>query len=151
MATAIVHDEEIGERLEAFVGDPCPRTKFEYAWALVHSEGELNVEKGIAWLKELARPGDDSNGDADGSSDGGPSVVDCLYFQAIGEAKLGHVGAARRTIDALLAKVPGHPQALRLRREIEASITEEAVTGAAILGSFAVAAGAVAYMLFKKK
>ena len=77
MSTANVKEEGISEFLETYITDPSAENKFNYAWALVHAENELDVEKGINWFKEILGQGCDN-------------PVDCLFFQAIGESKVRH-------------------------------------------------------------
>ncbi|KAI9355835.1 hypothetical protein BD770DRAFT_390851 [Pilaira anomala] len=115
------------------------QTKFNYAWGLVKSSKNENVELGIKLLTEIY-------------TDAPERRRECLYFLAIGNFKIKNFSEARRFNDQLLKLEPRNDQAITLKQMIDEKVSTEGVIGLAIVsGVVAVGAALVAAVVKRSK
>ncbi|XP_042748661.1 mitochondrial fission 1 protein, partial [Lagopus leucura] len=89
-------------------GAPSRRSRFEYAWGLLRSRYNSDVQKGVAMFRELM-------------ADGAPEEQrDCVYYLAVGNYRLKEYEQALRFVRALLQAEPSNTQGLRLQQLIRA-------------------------------
>ncbi|SAL98217.1 hypothetical protein [Absidia glauca] len=115
------------------------QTKFNYAWGLVRSASNGQVEQGIQLLVEIY-------------TDAPERRRECLYFLALGHYKIASYSEARTYNQQLLKLEPRNAQALGLAKQIDEKVSTEGAIGLAIVsGVVAVAAALVATVVKRSK
>ncbi|KAL0121504.1 hypothetical protein PUN28_006783 [Cardiocondyla obscurior] len=97
------------------------KAKFEYAWCLVRSQYSADIRKGILLLEDLY-----SNHDSE--------KRDCLYFLAIGNARVKEYSKALSYVRAFLQIEPGNVQVQNLEAVIKKKMEKEGLVGMAVAG-----------------
>jgi len=115
-----------------------PKTKFDYAWCLVRSRYPADIRKGVAFMEDLFRHGDEA------------ARRDYVYYLAFGKCKLKEYSDARKYIKAFLEIEPTNRQAQELKEIVDKRMTKEGLAGAAIVGGIAAVAIGVGMALLKK-
>jgi len=82
-------------------------TQFEYAWCLIRSKYPTDVKRGIFLLEDLSKSGSESG------------RRDCIYYLAIGNAKIKEYSKALGYTKVLLQVEPGNRQVQVLKQAIE--------------------------------
>jgi len=106
-------------------------TKFEYAWCLVRSKYAADIRKGLFFLEELLKDGEDE------------AKRDYLYYLSVGNARLKEYQTALFFIDKLISVEPNNNQAKELERYIKKRMEKEGLMGIAIVGGATLAVGAL--------
>lgn len=115
-----------------------PKTKFDYAWCLIRSRYPADIRKGVAFMEDLFKSGDEV------------ARRDYVYYLAFGKCKLKEYSDAKRYIKAFLEIEPGNRQAQELKDVIDKRLTKEGLAGAAIVGGIAAVALGVGVALLRK-
>ncbi|KAL6254408.1 hypothetical protein P5V15_014456 [Pogonomyrmex californicus] len=97
------------------------KAQFEYAWCLVRSKYSADIRKGILLLEDLY-----SNFDTE--------KRDCLYYLAIGNARLKEYSKALSYIRAFLQIEPANVQVQEVEMLIRKKMEKEGLVGMAIAG-----------------
>lgn len=109
-------------------GDVTHRAQFEYAWCLVRSNYNTDIQKGILLLEDLATR------HAEGKRD-------YIYYLAIGNCKLKNYSLALKYCKAFLQLEPNNQQVASLEEYIKKKLEKESLMGAAIAGGAVLAIG----------
>ncbi|KAK2579008.1 hypothetical protein KPH14_002803 [Odynerus spinipes] len=104
--------------------------QFEYAWCLVRSKYSADIRKGIVLLEDLYINHDNGK-------------RDCLYYLAIGNARIKEYSKALSYVRAFLQIEPGNEQVQQLERLIKKKMEKEGLYGIAVMGTLVVAVGIV--------
>lgn len=96
-----------------------PKSQFEYAWCLVRSKYSADIRKGILLLEDLYSNYDDEK-------------RDCLYYLAIGSARLKEYSKALSYVRAFLHIEPGNVQVQQLEKVIKKRMEKEGLMGMAV-------------------
>ncbi|XP_003737997.1 mitochondrial fission 1 protein [Galendromus occidentalis] len=115
-----------------------PKTKFDYAWCLIRSRYPADTRKGVLFMEDLFKNGDES------------ARRDYVYYLAFGKCKLKEYSSANRYIKAFLEIEPSNRQAKELQEVIQKRITREGLAGAAIAGGIVAVVVGTAFALLKK-
>lgn len=107
-----------------------------YLQGLIKSSSRSDQQDGVRLLSEIFRNTPERR-------------RECLYYQALGNYKLGNYAEAKRYNELLLDREPANLQATSLRGLIDDKVAKEGLMGVAIVGGLAVMAGIVGGMLFK--
>ncbi|KAK4011138.1 mitochondrial fission 1 protein [Daphnia magna] len=105
--------------------------QFEYAWCLIRSKYPTDVKRGIFLLEDLSK-GENESGKRD-----------CIYYLAIGNAKIKEYSKALGYTKVLLQVEPGNRQVQTLKHTIEKRMEREGLKGMAIIGGAALALGSL--------
>ncbi|XP_055376621.1 mitochondrial fission 1 protein-like isoform X2 [Condylostylus longicornis] len=103
-------------------------TQFEYAWALVRSRYNTDIQKGILLLEDLATR----------HSDG---TRDYIYYLAIGNVRLKQYNMALKYCQSFLDIEPNNQQVLTLQQHVKDQLKNETVKGITIAGGAVLALG----------
>ncbi|KAK0174379.1 hypothetical protein PV327_010156 [Microctonus hyperodae] len=98
------------------------KAQFEYAWCLVRSKYPADIRKGIVLLEDLF------------NNDGDSGKRDCLYYLAIGNARIKEYTKALRYVRAFLQIEPGNKQVQDLETCIKKKMEKEGLVGIAVAG-----------------
>ncbi|XP_008548730.1 mitochondrial fission 1 protein [Microplitis demolitor] len=98
------------------------KAQFEYAWCLVRSKYPSDIRKGIVLLEDLFN----NHGDAE--------KRDCLYYLAIGNARIKEYTKALHYVRAFLQVEPGNKQVQDLETCIRKKMEKEGLVGMAVAG-----------------
>nr|QBH73481.1 hypothetical protein [Aphelinus abdominalis] len=98
------------------------KVQFQYAWCLVRSRYPSDIRKGIMLLEDLSC----KNGDSERR--------DCLYYLAIGNARLKEYTEALKFVRSFLMIEPGNVQVQRLEVLIKKKMDREGLKGMALAG-----------------
>lgn len=118
------------------------KVQFEYAWCLVRSKYAVDVKKGIMLLEDLYNNSDVNN------------RRDCLYYLAIGNARIKEYTKALSHVRAFLQAEPGNQQVQDLEMLIKKKMEKNGLVGMAIAAGFVVGLASilgVGISLAKKK
>ncbi|OXU27464.1 mitochondrial fission 1 protein isoform X2 [Nasonia vitripennis] len=107
------------------------KVQFQYAWCLVRSKYPADIRKGIMLLEDLYG----RNGDSE--------KRDCLYYLAIGNARIKEYSKALHYVRAFLQIEPGNTQVQRLEVLIKKKMDREGLKGMAIAGGVIVGIASV--------
>lgn len=130
-----VSDDEIARLANLYAetknqgGEAEVQARFNYAYALLKSKHERDIEKGISMLENLYQAGDLS------------TRRDSLYYVAIGHTRLKKYQLALDCVNTFLKYEPENRQALQLRAEIKHRLTNDGIIGFAIAGGAALLVG----------
>ncbi|XP_058799423.1 mitochondrial fission 1 protein [Phymastichus coffea] len=102
------------------------KIQFQYAWCLVRSKYSTDIRKGIMLLHDLYG----KNGDNE--------KRDCLYYLAIGNARIKEYSKALQYVRSFLLIEPGNIQVQRLEVLIKKKMDREGLKGMAIAGGIIV-------------
>ncbi|XP_072750495.1 mitochondrial fission 1 protein [Anoplolepis gracilipes] len=97
------------------------RAQFEYSWCLVRSKYSADIRKGILLLEDLY-----SNNDTE--------KRDCLYYLAIGNARIKEYSKALSYVRAFLQIEPANVQVQQLETLIKKKMEKEGLVGMAVAG-----------------
>nr|QBH73483.1 hypothetical protein [Carausius morosus] len=111
------------------VGNITNKAQFEYAWCLVRSKFPTDIKKGIILFEDLFQKGS------------GDSKRDCLYYLAIGCARLKEYSKALQYVRAFLQVEPDNQQVQTLERQIKKRMEKEGLVGMAVAGGIVLALG----------
>ncbi|KAJ8663217.1 hypothetical protein O0I10_001394 [Lichtheimia ornata] len=114
------------------------QTKFNYAWSLIRSADNRQVQEGIQLLTEIYM-------------DSPERRRECLYYLAIGHYKIGNLSDAKKFNTELLRHEPRNEQALDLERRIDEKVSKEGTIGLAIVGGVVTLGAAILTAILKKK
>ncbi|KAL7750976.1 mitochondrial membrane protein [Sorochytrium milnesiophthora] len=118
--------------------NPELQTVFNYAWGLVRSVREGDIQLGVRLFKELLATT--------------PALQrEVLYYASLGEYKLGNYTDARFYVDQLLNLEPGNKQALSMRDLVDRKVKKDGMIGLALVGGVVAAAGVIIGSLLSKK
>ncbi|CAK9803954.1 Mitochondrial fission 1 protein [Anthophora quadrimaculata] len=98
------------------------KAQFEYAWCLVRSKYPADIGKGIILLEDLFRKHNNSE------------KRDCLYYLAIGNARIKEYSKALAYVRKFLQVEPGNQQVQHLETLIKKKMEKEGLYGMAIAG-----------------
>ena len=98
------------------------QAQFEYAWCLVRSKYPADIQKGIILLEDLYCNHSDSE------------KRDCLYYLAIGNARIKEYSKALAYVRSFLQVEPGNQQVQHLEILIKKKMEKEGLYGMAIAG-----------------
>ncbi|KAF7989080.1 hypothetical protein HCN44_007390 [Aphidius gifuensis] len=98
------------------------KVQFEYAWCLVRSKYPADIRKGIVLLEDLYN----NHGDTE--------KRDCIYYLAIGNARIKEYTKALQYVRAFLQVEPGNPQVQQLEKLIKKKMEKEGLVGMAVAG-----------------
>lgn len=98
------------------------KTQFEYAWCLVRSKYPADIRKGIILFEDLY------------SNHGDSEKRDCLYYLAIGNARIKEYSKALTYVRAFLQMEPGNAQVQHLETLIKKKMEKEGLLGMAVAG-----------------
>ncbi|KAM0724987.1 Mitochondrial fission 1 protein [Formica fusca] len=98
-----------------------PKAQFEYSWCLVRSKYSADIRKGILLLEDLY-----SNHDTE--------KRDCLYYLAIGNARIKEYSKALSYVRAFLQIEPANVQVQQLETVIKKKMEKEGLVGMAVAG-----------------
>jgi len=98
------------------------KVQFEYAWCLVRSKYTADIQKGIILLEDLFN----NHGDSE--------KRDCLYYLAIGNARIKEYTRALHYVRAFLQVEPGNQQVQHLETLIKKKMEKEGLVGIAVAG-----------------
>ncbi|OQR79009.1 mitochondrial fission 1 protein-like [Tropilaelaps mercedesae] len=115
-----------------------PKTKFDYAWCLIRSKYPADVRKGVIFMEELFKDGDES------------LRRDYVYYMAFGKCKLKEYKDAKRYIKGFLEVEPKNRQARELHDVIMKRSKQEDLTGTAIITGVAAFIVGVGILMTKK-
>ncbi|XP_067951644.1 mitochondrial fission 1 protein-like [Watersipora subatra] len=107
------------------------RTKFQYAWCLVRTRNNSNLQKGSDLLQDLFR-----NSNSDGEK------RDYLYYMVVACTKLKEYEKALKYADGILKVQPNNHQVLELKKEIDKRMKRDGLIGMAVAGGAAAVVGA---------
>lgn len=130
-----VSDDEIARLAQLYIeskhlgGEAEAQARFNYAYALLKSKHEKDIERGICILENLYQAGDTS------------TRRDTLYYVAIGHTRLKKYQLALDCVNTFLKYEPENRQALQLRTEIKHRLTNDGIKGFAIAGGAALILG----------
>nr|QBH73488.1 hypothetical protein [Eurycantha calcarata] len=110
-------------------GSVTDKAQFEYAWCLVRSKFPTDIKKGIILFEDSFQKG---SGDA---------KRDCLYYLAIGCARLKEYSKALQYVRAFLQVEPDNQQVQTLERQIKKRMEKEGLVGMAMAGAIVLALG----------
>jgi len=103
--------------------------QFNYAWCLVRSKYAADIRKGICILETLFQ-----NNDVE-------LRRDCVYYLALGNAKLKEYGKALEYVRTFLTIEPGNEQVQALETCIKKRMEKNGLFGMALAGGAALALG----------
>ncbi|XP_034941587.1 mitochondrial fission 1 protein [Chelonus insularis] len=98
------------------------KAQFEYAWCLVRSKYPADIKKGIILLEDLFNNHEESQ------------RRDCLYYLAIGNARIREYTKALHYVRAFLQIEPGNTQVQDLEKCIRKKMEKEGFVGMAVAG-----------------
>lgn len=98
------------------------KAQFEYAWCLVRSKYPADIRKGIILLEELY------------NTQGNNEKRDCLYYLAIGNARIKEYSKALDFVRAFLRVEPENQQVQHLESLIKKKMEKEGLVGMAVAG-----------------
>lgn len=98
------------------------KAQFEYAWCLVRSKYPADIRKGIILMEDLYNNHSESE------------RRDCLYYLAIGNARIKEYTKALQYVRAFLEVEPGNKQVQHLETLIRKKMEKEGLYGIAIAG-----------------
>ncbi|XP_011306233.1 mitochondrial fission 1 protein [Fopius arisanus] len=98
------------------------KVQFEYAWCLVRSKYPADIRKGNVLLEDLFN----NHGDSE--------KRDCLYYLAIGNARIKEYTKALHYVRAFLQVEPGNQQVQHLETLIKKKMEKEGLVGMAVAG-----------------
>ncbi|XP_031839536.1 mitochondrial fission 1 protein [Nomia melanderi] len=98
------------------------KAQFEYAWCLVRSKYPADIRKGIILMEDLYNKQSDIE------------RRDCLYYLAIGNARIKEYTKALSYVRAFLKVEPGNKQVQHLETLIKKKMEKEGLYGMAIAG-----------------
>ncbi|XP_063236902.1 mitochondrial fission 1 protein [Bacillus rossius redtenbacheri] len=110
-------------------GNVTDKAQFEYAWCLVRSKFPTDIKKGIILFEDLFQKGT------------GDSKRDCLYYLAIGCARLKEYSKALQYVRAFLQVEPDNQQVQTLEKQIKKRMEKEGLVGMAVAGGIVLALG----------
>ncbi|KAJ8682999.1 hypothetical protein QAD02_018791 [Eretmocerus hayati] len=122
-------ESEYNEKLQQ--GKVDQKAQFQYAWCLVRSRYPADIRKGIMLLEDLYA----TNGESE--------KRDCLYYLAIGNARLKEYSKALHFVRAFLSIEPGNTQVQQLEALIKKKVDREGLKGMAIAGGVIVGIASV--------
>nr|XP_012219919.1 PREDICTED: mitochondrial fission 1 protein [Linepithema humile] len=96
-------------------------TQFEYAWCLVRSKYSADIRKGILLLQDLYTKHDRDK-------------RDCLYYLAVGNARIKEYSKALSYVRAFLQLEPANVQVQHLETLIRKKMEKEGLVGMAVAG-----------------
>lgn len=99
-----------------------------YVWALVHSRDKKDVRRGEELIEAMLSAEDANDRELN-------------YLKAVGEFRLNHFLAARKTLKSTLELYPEFRQAESLLDSVESELVKDGLVG---LGAGAVVVGAIA-------
>lgn len=99
-----------------------PQAQFEYAWCLVRSKYPADIRKGILLLEDLYSNHTESE------------KRDCLYYLAIGNARMKEYSTALAYVRSFLQVEPANQQVQQLEKLIKKKMEKEGLYGMAIAG-----------------
>lgn len=99
------------------------KVQFEYAWCLVRSKYPADIRKGIILLEDLFNHPEEETGKRD-----------CLYYLAIGNARIKEYTKALSYVRAFLQIEPGNQQVQHLETLIKKKMDKEGLVGMAVAG-----------------
>ncbi|XP_076235931.1 mitochondrial fission 1 protein [Calliopsis andreniformis] len=99
-----------------------PKAQFEYAWCLVRSKYPADIQKGIHLFEDLYSNHTESE------------KRDCLYYLAIGNARIKEYSKALAYVRSFLQVEPANQQVQQLERLIKKKMEKEGLYGMAIAG-----------------
>ncbi|XP_014473838.1 PREDICTED: mitochondrial fission 1 protein [Dinoponera quadriceps] len=102
--------------------DVSQKAQFEYAWCLVRSKYSADIRKGILLLEDLY------------SKQSGSEWRDCLYYLAIGNARIKEYTKALSYVRAFLQVEPQNTQVQQLQTLIRKKMEKEGLLGMAVAG-----------------
>ncbi|EZA57579.1 hypothetical protein DMN91_002443 [Ooceraea biroi] len=98
------------------------KAQFEYAWCLVRSKYTADIRKGILLLEDLY------------SKQSETERRDCLYYLAIGNARIKEYTKALSYVRAFLQIEPANVQVQQLETLIKKKMEKEGLVGIAVAG-----------------
>ncbi|XP_024947434.1 mitochondrial fission 1 protein [Cephus cinctus] len=101
-------------------GNVTQKVQFEYAWCLVRSKYPADIRKGIILLEDLY------------NNHGDNERRDCLYYLAIGNARLKEFSKALSYVRSFLQIEPGNQQVLHLETLITKKMEKDSLVGIAM-------------------
>ncbi|BES89380.1 fission 1 (mitochondrial outer membrane) homolog (S. cerevisiae) [Nesidiocoris tenuis] len=104
---------------------------FNYAWCLVRSKYASDIRKGILFLEDLFRDGNEKE------------RRDYMYYLAIGHAKIREHPKALHYIRQFLTLEPGNQQVQNLEVIVKKRMERDGMKGMAIAGGLVVAVGSI--------
>lgn len=110
---------------QLYAEDVTEKAQFEYAWCLVRSKYSADIRKGIVLLEDLYINHDSGK-------------RDCLYYLAIGNARIKEYSKALSYLRAFLQIEPGNTQVKQLERLIQEKMEKEGLYGIAVVGGIIV-------------
>ncbi|KAF7391332.1 mitochondrial fission 1 protein [Vespula maculifrons] len=117
------------EQLHA--SDVTQKAQFEYAWCLVRSKYPADIRKGIVLLEDLY------------SNHGDSGKRDCLYYLAIGNARIREYSKALSYVRAFLQVEPANEQVQQLETLIKKRMEKEGLYGIAVAGGLIIGVASV--------
>lgn len=99
------------------------KTQFEYAWCLVRSKYPADIKKGIFLLEDLFSKKTDEH-----------ERRDCLYYLAVGNARIKEYSKALSYVRKFLEIEPGNVQVHQLEILIQKKMEKEGLIGMAVAG-----------------
>ncbi|XP_076387467.1 mitochondrial fission 1 protein isoform X2 [Megachile rotundata] len=112
------------------------KAQFEYAWCLVRSKYPADIRKGIILLEDLYCNHDDSN------------KRDCLYYLAIGNARIKEYSKALTYVRSFLQVEPQNRQVQHLETLIKKKMEKEGLYGMAIAGGVIIGVASILGLSF---
>lgn len=110
--------------------DVTQKAQFEYAWCLVRSKYPADIRKGIVLLEDLYINYDSGK-------------RDCLYYLAIGNARMKEYTKALSYVRAFLQIEPGNEQVKQLETLIKKKMEKEGLYGIAVVGGLIIGVASV--------
>ncbi|XP_033339476.1 mitochondrial fission 1 protein [Megalopta genalis] len=107
------------------------KAQFEYAWCLVRSKYPADIRKGIILMEDLYNKHTESE------------RRDCLYYLAIGNARIKEYTKALSYVRAFLKVEPGNKQVQHLETLINKKMEKEGLYGMAIAGGVIVGVASI--------
>lgn len=114
---------------QLYSGTVTRAAQFNYAWCLVRSKYPADIRKGIILLEDLYKV------------DNGEGRRDCLFYLAIGNAKIKEYNKALQYVSGFLSLEPTNQQVLNLETSIKKRMDKEGLVGMALAGTMVLAIG----------
>ncbi|XP_075062469.1 mitochondrial fission 1 protein [Mixophyes fleayi] len=122
-------------KAEVNAGSLSKSTQFEYAWCLIRSKYNDDIQKGAVLLEDLLPKG------------GKDEQRDYLFYLSVAHYRLKEYEKALKYVRTLLNKEPKNTQAQDLETVIEKKMQKDGLVGMAIVGGMALGVAGLAGLI----
>ncbi|KAF7988999.1 hypothetical protein HCN44_007309 [Aphidius gifuensis] len=127
---------EIKYNQELKLSSVTQQVQFEYSWCLVRSKYPADIRKGIYLLEDLCK-------------NHAATKRDCIYYLAIGNARIKEYNKALKYVKAFLDIEPGNLQLQQLEKSIKQRMRKEGRKGLAVASGVGLAVGLAGVVIIK--